>query len=84
MNVSIDGVDVISTIIYNGNGPIDAPTNSVWTNALNQYLPNLVSYGYTFEIIDSNVLIKHLGFNPLGNNSSVEIKLNVDFSISCS
>ena len=42
------------------------------------------SYGYTFEIIDSNILIKYLGFSPIGNNSSIEIKLNVDFSISCS
>ena len=82
--VTIDGIDVISSIIYNGNGPSDTPSNSDWTNALNQYLPNLVSYGYTFEIIDSNILIKYLGFSPIGNNSSIEIKLNVDFSISCS
>jgi hypothetical protein len=84
MVVALNGTDVISNVIYNGNGPSDVPTNSDWTNALNQYLPNLSSYGYTFEIIDSNVLIKYLGFNPLLGSSDIEIKLNVDFSISCS
>ena len=83
MVVVLNGVNVINDSFYVGYGNSDTPTNNLWVDTLESNLPTLLSYGFTYEIENGNIIIKYLGFNPLSNTTNIEIKLNVDYSIIC-
>ena len=83
MVVVLNGTNVINESFYVGYGNSDTPTNNLWVDTLESNLPTLLSYGFTYEIENGNIIIKYLGFNPLTNTTNIEIKLNVDYSIIC-
>lgn len=68
---------------YNGFGYTDAPSNSIWRNALIQSLPQLYDYGFTYFLNGNNLRITSLTCTERNKGELVSLNVGINISINC-
>jgi len=74
---------IIQETFYSGYGYTDVPTNTMWRNALIQYLPNLYDYGYTYFLNGNLLTITSLTCEPRNLKDLVSLNVGINLSINC-
>jgi len=83
IDLKIGGDIIIKEMFYSGYGYTDAPTNTMWRNALIQYLPNLYDYGYTYFLNGNLLTITSLTCEPRNLKDLVSLNVGINLSINC-
>jgi hypothetical protein len=83
LNLKLDNQTLINELIYTGNGGLDVPTNQIWENSLENYLPQLIEQGMYYSISGNSLYIYNSGCDSYLNNKNLKINIALDFSISC-
>jgi hypothetical protein len=83
VDLRIGGDIIIQELFYSGYGYTDVPTNTMWRNALIQYLPNLYDYGYTYFLNGNLLTITSLTCEPRNLEDLVSLNTGINISINC-
>jgi hypothetical protein len=83
VDLRIDGVIIIQEPFYTGYGYTDVPTNSMWRNALINYLPNLYDYGYSYFLNGNTLTINSLTFTARNLNEILSLNAGINMNINC-
>ena len=83
VDLRIGGDIIIQEVFYSGYGYTDVPTNTMWRNALIQYLPNLYDYGYTYFLNGNLLTITSLTCEPRNLEDLVSLNVGINLSINC-
>jgi hypothetical protein len=83
VDLRIGGDIIIQEMFYSGYGYTDVPTNTMWRNALIQYLPNLYDYGYTYFLNGNLLTITSLTCEPRNLKDLVSLNTGINISINC-
>jgi hypothetical protein len=79
----IGGDIIIQELFYVGYGLTDVPTNTMWRNALIQYLPQLYDYGFTFFLNGNVLTITSLTCTERNFNEVLSLNSGINISINC-
>ena len=83
IDLRIGGDIIIQEMFYSGYGYTDVPTNTMWRNALIQYLPNLYDFGYTYFLNGNLLTIKSLTCESRNLKELVSLNTGINISINC-
>lgn len=88
VDLRLNGVTILQQQIYTGYGITDYPTNSLWINSLETYLPGvLLGYGLgvSFDTTTNKptFTIYNLGCDPLFTGNTIQLNVGMNFSITC-
>lgn len=83
IDLRIGGDIIIQQMFYSGYGYTDVPTNTMWRNALIQYLPNLYDFGYTYFLNGNLLTIKSLTCESRNLKDLVSLNTGINISINC-
>jgi hypothetical protein len=83
VDLRIGGDIIIQEMFYSGYGYTDVPTNTMWRNALIQYLPNLYDFGYTYFLNGNLLTIKSLTCESRNLKDLVSLNTGINISINC-
>ena len=64
-------------------GLTDVPTNTMYRNALIQYLPQLYDYGYTFFLNGNLLTITSLTCTERNIDETLSLNSGINISINC-
>jgi len=81
--LKIGDEEIINEHFYDGFGPSDAPTNTLWRNTLINYLPTLYNYGYTFTLNANTLTITNMTLTPRNLGKLVSLQVGINISINC-
>ena len=83
VDLRIGGDIIIKELYYVGYGLTDVPTNTMWRNALIQYLPQLYDYGFTFFLNGNLLTITSLTCTERNLNETLSLNSGINISINC-
>ena len=83
VDLRIGGDIIIKELYYVGYGLTDVPTNTMWRNALIQYLPQLYDYGFTFFLNGNLLTITSLTCTERNINETLSLNSGINISINC-
>jgi hypothetical protein len=83
VDLRIGGDIIIQELFYVGYGLTDVPTNTMWRNALIQYLPQLYDYGFTFFLNGNVLTITSLTCTERNFNETLSLNSGINISINC-
>ena len=83
VDLRIGGDIIIQELFYVGYGLTDVPTNTMWRNALIQYLPQLYDYGFTFFLNGNVLTITSLTCTERNFNEVLSLNSGINISINC-
>jgi hypothetical protein len=83
VDLRIGGDIIIQELFYVGYGLTDVPTNTMWRNALIQYLPQLYDYGFTFFLNGNILTITSLTCTERNIDETLSLNSGINISINC-
>jgi len=83
VDLRIGGDIIIQEQFYEGYGLTDVPTNTMWRNALIEYLPQLYDYGFTFFLNGNELTITSLTCTERNFNEVLSLNSGINISINC-
>jgi hypothetical protein len=83
VDLRIDNQILIQEQFYTGYGLNDVPTNTLWRNALIQYLPQLYDYGFTYFLNGNFLTITSLTCTERNLNDTLSLNSGINISINC-
>jgi hypothetical protein len=83
VDLRIGGDLIIKELFYVGYGLTDVPTNTMWRNALIQYLPQLYDYGFTFFLNGNELTITSLTCTERNIDETLSLNSGINISINC-
>jgi hypothetical protein len=83
VDLRIGGDVIIEELFYVGYGLTDVPTNTMWRNALIQYLPQLYDYGFTFFLNGNILTITSLTCTERNIDETLSLNSGINISINC-
>jgi hypothetical protein len=81
--LKIDSQELINEKIYTGAGLLNTPTNQIWLNSLNTYLPNLINYGLNYFFEGNTLYVSNAGCDATYKDKQLQLIVGVDFEITC-
>ena len=83
VNLTIGGEEIINELFYTGYGMSDVPTSNQWNDALENYLPQLYNYGYTYFQNGNTLTISNLACLTQNVTETVLLNVGINISINC-
>jgi hypothetical protein len=83
VNLTIGGEEIINQLFYTGYGMSDVPTSNQWNDALENYLPQLYNYGYTYFQNGNTLTISNLACLTQNVADTVLLNVGINISINC-
>jgi hypothetical protein len=83
VDLRIENELLIKEPFYSGYGYTDVPTLAMWRESLNQYLPLLYNYGFTFFINGNELTITSLTCTQKNINETLTLNVGIQININC-